>query len=291
MTSAVEPRVLRQDIGDAEISYLSYDGDGPVVLLLHATGFLPWLWHPIARALTPDYRVVAPYLCDHRQAEPEDGGLDWLTLAGDMARFCDRLGIGNVFVTGHSMGATVTTIAHVRFGLRTAGLVLIEPVLLPPELYGIRLRVEDHPFASRAIKRTNGWSDEEDAMRYLQSRELFRNWDAEILHLYLRHGMKPSQDRGLRLACDPRSEAALFMGSVRFDPWPLLPQVRCPVLILEGEKSDQKSYVDLKKAAAAIPRASHQIVAGAGHLVPMEKPRVVAETLREFFGARLRSSS
>jgi pimeloyl-ACP methyl ester carboxylesterase len=295
MASAVEPRILRQDIGDAEISYLSYDGGGPAVLLLHATGFLPWLWHPVARALSPTYRVIAPYICDHRQAEPEKGGFDWLVLAKDMALFCERLGIGSAFVAGHSMGATVMTIAHAQFGLPMEGLVLIEPIFLPPELYGIRLRVEDHPLASRSIKRTNGWPDKEAALRYLQSRELFRNWDAEVLQLYLRYGMQPSEEGGLRLVCPPRREAALFMGSLRFDPWPLLPLVRCPALILEGEKSNNKSYVDLKKAAAAIPRASHRIVADAGHLIPMERPREAAETLLEFFdfcsAGSLRSAS
>jgi len=166
------------------------------------------------------------------------------------------------------------------------GLVLIEPIFLPPEWYRIRLSVEDHPLASRSIKRTNGWPDEAAALRYLQSRELFRRWDAEVLQLYLRHGMTPSEEGGLRLVCPPRREAALFMGSVHFDPWPLLPLVRCPVLILEGETSNNKSYIDLAKAAAAIPRASHRVVADAGHLIPMEKPREVAEALLEFFALR-----
>jgi len=283
MAPAVEPRILRQDIGDAEISYLSYDGGGPAVLLLHATGFLPWLWHPVARALSPTYRVIAPYICDHRQAEPEEGGFDWLVLARDMALFCERLGIGSAFAAGHSMGATVMTIAHAQFGLPMEGLVLIEPIFLPPEWYRIRLSVEDHPLASRSIKRTNGWPDEAAALRYLQSRELFRKWDAEVLQLYLRHGMMPSEDGGLRLVCPPRKEASLFMGSLHFDPWPLLPLVRCPTLLLEGETSNNKSYIDLAKAAAAIPRVSHRVVADAGHLIPMEKPREVAEALLEFF--------
>ena len=47
------PRVLTQDIGDVDLSYLLYEGEGPTIVLLHATGFLPWLWHPIARELAP----------------------------------------------------------------------------------------------------------------------------------------------------------------------------------------------------------------------------------------------
>jgi len=63
------------------------------------------------------------------------------------------------------------------------------------------------------------------------------------------------------------------------------------VLILEGETSDNKSFIDVKKATAAIPRASHRVVADAGHLIPMERPRETAEALLEFFASRSAGSS
>ncbi|NLW66226.1 MAG: alpha/beta hydrolase, partial [Bacteriovoracaceae bacterium] len=61
MSSSTMPEILTQDIGDVDLSYLLYEGDGPTLILMHATGFLPWLWHPIARELAPSYRVIAPY--------------------------------------------------------------------------------------------------------------------------------------------------------------------------------------------------------------------------------------
>src|SRR5208337_3491529 len=87
------PKVLTQDIGDADLSYLLYEGEGPPIVLLHATGFLPWLWHPIARELAPGRQVIAPYFCDHRESDPEKGGLNWLTVAQDLAELCKRLGL------------------------------------------------------------------------------------------------------------------------------------------------------------------------------------------------------
>ena len=83
------PQICTQNIGDAEISYLLYEGDGPPLIFLHATGFLPWLWHPLARELAGSYRIFAPSFCDHRETDPENGGLNWITLAEDLSRLCD----------------------------------------------------------------------------------------------------------------------------------------------------------------------------------------------------------
>lgn len=276
------PQVRTQSIGDAELSYLLYDGTGPTVVLLHATGFLPWLWHPIARALSPACRVIAPYFCDHRDSDPEKGGLDWVTLAGDFTAFCKALGIDAPRLVGHSMGATVQTIAAARFGLSPAAMMLIEPIFLPQDFYRARIRVQDHPLASKAARRRNSWRDESEALAYLQSRPLFEKWDAEMLALYVRHGMQRN-DGGLELTCSPKREASLFMGGVRYDPWPLLPKISCPVLVLEGEHSENRAFIDLQKAVSLFPRADHRIVRDAGHLIPMEKPAEVTGLVRDFF--------
>ena len=140
------------------------------------------------------------------------------------------------------MGATVLMIANALYGLSAAGMVLIEPILLPAEFYQGPMRVDEHPLAARAIKRTNYWRDRDDALNYLRSRTLFQGWDEEMLELYIRHGMTGRRDGGLELACSPQREAALFMGGRQFDPWPLLPKISCPVLIVEGEKSENRRY-------------------------------------------------
>ncbi|MCE5261941.1 MAG: alpha/beta hydrolase [Deltaproteobacteria bacterium] len=276
------PQTRTQKIGDAEISYLFYEGEGPPLILLHATGFMPWLWHPLARELAEGYRVFAPYFCDHRETDPEDGGLEWMTLAEDLSRFCESLHLERPFLAGHSMGATVSMMANAAAGLPAAGMVLIEPILLPPELYSLRISVEQHPLASKAIKRTNFWQDLDDARRYLHSRSLFQDWDEEMLELYLRHGIS-QDDGGFRLTCSPRREAALFMGAMQYDPWPLLPRITAPVLVLEGEKSLNREYVDQSRICSLIPDCTHRSVAGAGHLIPMEKPQEVTRFIREFF--------
>lgn len=276
------PEVQSLDIGDARIEYLHYPGDGPVIIMLHATGFLPWLWHPIARSLSEEYRVLAPYFCDHRTAEPEEG-LEWMMLADDLCRLCKGLGITEPFLVGHSMGATVMTLAEATFGHVARGMILIEPIYLPREIYSMGLTIDQHPLASRSIKRKNHWESVNEARTYLRSKALFKNWDDEMLDLYITYGMVPGETGGLSLACHPRREAALFMGSQKMDPWPLLPDISCPVMVMEGELSENRRFIDLKKAASLLPAGTYRLVEGAGHLIPMEKPGEVTRIMREFF--------
>jgi len=102
------PQTLAIDIGDAELPYLYYHGHGRAVVMLHATGFLPWLWHPIASALAGDYRLFAPYFCDYRESDPASG-LSWMKLAEDLSRMCEGLNMASPLLVGHSMGAAVMT--------------------------------------------------------------------------------------------------------------------------------------------------------------------------------------
>src|SRR5512136_2012095 len=107
IVSGVAPAVMTQSIGDVELPYLLYDGQEPTLILLHATGFLPWLWHPIARELSPSHRIIAPHICYYLNADPEKGGLYWETVAQDIAALSTRKNIENPLLVGHSMGATV----------------------------------------------------------------------------------------------------------------------------------------------------------------------------------------
>ena len=265
------------DIGDVDLQYLQYDGPDPPIILLHATGFLPMLWHPIARELSRHRKVIAPYFCDHRETDPEKGGLSWMLLAEDLCRLCEGLNIQAPFLVGHSMGATVMALAEATHGPRASGMILLEPIFLPQDFYRMQLRVEDHPLASRSIKRRNLWRDSAEAKIDFRRKPLFKNWAEEFLDLYIEHGTVPLESGELELACSPEKEASLFMGGMGYDPWPLLPKITCPVWVLEGEESANRPFVDLKTAASRFQHGTYQLIPGAGHLIPMEKPKEMIE--------------
>jgi pimeloyl-ACP methyl ester carboxylesterase len=279
-----EPEAKSQNIGDTDIQYLKYSGEGPTAIMLHATGFSPWLWHPISKELSKYCQVIAPYFCDHREIDPEQGGFNWGLLAEDLCRLCETLRIDAPLVVGHSMGATVATLANSLYKDIARKMILIEPIFLPQELYNIQLSVEQHPLASKSIKRRNYWKNRSSALRDLQSKPFFQSWDNEILEIYLKYGIMEAEAGGLQLTCSPHREASLFMGGMQYDPWPLLSKISCPVLLLEGELSENRSYIDVKTAAQTFPNGIYQLVHGAGHLIPMEKPLETLEIIKTFFG-------
>lgn len=280
------PLAQREKINDsAAIEYLLYEGSGPTILFLHGTGFSPWLWHPIARRLNHQFRIIAPFFCDHRDAEPEMGGVKWKLLAEDLVQFCHRLNLSNLYIVAHSMGATVATITASLDPSLVQKMILMEPIYLPEAIYSTKIRVDQHPLASKSIKRRNAWKNRHEAQEYLLARSLYKSWDAEMLDLFLHYGMVENETGGISLACSPRHEAAVFMGGLHFNPWPLLHGIKCPVMILEGELSENRPLIDLRKAASLIPQGEYHLFAGIGHTIPMEIPEEITTIIRSFYSS------
>ncbi len=279
-----DPRNLSLNIGDADIEYLLYDNGGTDMIFLHATGFLPWLWHPIARKFSGSYRIIAPYFCNHRMVDPENGGISWVKLADDFKMMCEKLEVERPFLVGHSMGATILTIAAATLGINPEGMILFEPIFLPQEICGIDISVEQHPLASKSINRRNFWEDRLEALNYLRSNALFKTWDDEMIDLYVEYGMRNCENSGLKLACSPENEAALFLGSRHYNPWKVMHSVSCPVLVVSGGKSNMKETIEFEKAASMFPNGSYLYIKDAGHLIPMERPEATVKIIADFLG-------
>ena len=101
--------------------------------------------------------------------------------------------------------------------------------------------------------------------------------------LYIAYGMMPDESGGLKLRCSPLGEAQIFMGGNMFNPWPIIKGITCPVLLVEGEKSENRPFINLKDISERYPHGSYMEVKGAGHLIPMELPGKVSEIISGFF--------
>ncbi|WP_318306337.1 alpha/beta fold hydrolase [Amycolatopsis solani] len=105
--------------------------DGPTLLLAHGFGCDQNLWRLVVPALAERYRVV---LFDHTGSGRSDtsawtagryGGLDGY--ADDVLAICHELGLADVVLVGHSVGAMIAVLAANREPDRFAKLVLLTP--------------------------------------------------------------------------------------------------------------------------------------------------------------------
>jgi pimeloyl-ACP methyl ester carboxylesterase len=73
------------------------------------------------------------------------------------------------------------------------------------------------------------------------------------------------------------------------DPWPFLPRVACPALVVHGEHSTVMDAATCGRVAAAIPRGRAATLPGAHHHLIVEEPerfsRMVADWHRAIIGA------
>ena len=86
-------------------------------------------------------------------------------------------------------------------------------------------------------------------------------------------------------AMTQRLGRAVFLrqnGLARDDGAAALRALRCPILILAGETDQITPLADQNAIARAIPGSHLRIIAGAGHMTPMEAPEAVTQALRHW---------
>jgi 3-oxoadipate enol-lactonase len=119
-------RVLRHDrLG---ISYLQAGQIGPALFFLHGWGAFKELWWHTLRSLGRNYRCYAPDIPGHGESTMAgDGSI--VTLGDQMARFCEDLGLRQMVLFGHSMGASVAVELALRHTDLVQRLVLVDPAV------------------------------------------------------------------------------------------------------------------------------------------------------------------
>lgn len=80
-------------------------------------------------------------------------------------------------------------------------------------------------------------------------------------------------------------EAQMNALLARPDAGPLLPQVRCPALVLTGREDGWSTPAAHRQIAGAIPNANLVIVPNSGHMSLMEQPAAVADAMRAWLSA------
>lgn len=268
----------------AALAFDDLPGDDPPLLFVHGFLLTRALWTPVAHALAPARRRLLVDLRGHGRsplgpagfsprdatrdldAEPAPPDASIADYADDLAALLDRLAICRpVVLVGLSMGGIVGFEFFRRHRARLAALVLI----------GSRANAESPAGVGRwgalirAVARLGPRAAADATLDLLfappAAPALRATWRA-IIFAQPRHGV----------ILGARALAA------RADAFPLLPAIDVPTLVAVGRDDVVTPPETMHDIARRIPGARYAEIPDAGHLLPVEQPRAVADLLASF---------
>jgi len=133
-----EPALHRVSANGIEQAYFEWGGslrgEGPTLLMVHATGFHARCWDPVIRHLGPRH-VIAVDQRGHGRSE-KTAITHWKPFGQDLTALVQALDLSDVVAVGHSMGGHAMVEAAAAEQARFRNLVLLDPVIASPDSYG-----------------------------------------------------------------------------------------------------------------------------------------------------------
>ncbi len=234
-------------------------------------------WAPVAKALSDRYDVIMPDMRGHGRSERFEPG-ERVDMARDLAALIVALGLKNLVLCGHSMGAMVAFQTAVRFPGLVSSLVLEDPAwFMPssaPPIFSADL--QDNPMA-QWVESLKGQSLEDLLEGY---RKDHPDWDADLIR-----AMAESKKQ-----LDPHAWSVIFprMGGDKWPWWETLAGLKQPLLLITGNP-ERGAIVTPEMADKVLTlKGDTQIVRfeKAGHLIRFDEPEPFLEALKRFLSSR-----
>lgn len=252
---------------DAEIFY-DVAGSGPPVVLLHSFPANHELWLPLAKMLSPRYRLIMPDLRGHGDSALGYGPATMQKHAMDVAGVMDSAGVDRAPIIGVSIGGYTIFEFWRRLSARVAALVLCNTKAQAdaPEARATRL---------------------ESANDVLQrgTEPFFESMLQKLLGETTRRSRPDLVEGALRMMRKMSAEdvAGVQRGMAeRPDSVATLKTIKVPTLIITGDEDTLTGVPDAELMKQNIPESEMRVVAKAGHYSPWEQPEEVGKILRQF---------
>ncbi len=279
------PKDCQIDLRGLPFHYRDWGGHGRPVLLLHGLASTCHIWDLVAPLLAEDCRVVALDQRGHGQSAQVDDGYDFATVSGDAAAFIGSLEWERPVIVGHSWGADVALELAAAKPDLAAGLIFVDGGTIEPSA-------------------RPGWSLEQ--AREDMAPPIFTGFTADMMRARVREGARfgpnPSETvinavlANFRILEDGtiqsnlRRENHLRIIDALWDhkPSQLYPTLQCPVLMLPARQSTPDAMdrrfrreESMARAASLIPTSKTVWLEDSIHDVPLQRPELVANTIRE----------
>ncbi|WP_144152700.1 alpha/beta fold hydrolase [Paraburkholderia sp. BCC1885] len=249
-------------------------GEGELLLFVHGSLCDYRYWQPQLQGLAARYRCVAVSLTHYWPVTdtPSAAPFSWSRHADEVAEFIERFGAGPAHVVGHSRGGCVAFHCARRHGQLVRTLTLADPGG-PLQIAGrpaARLPETVNALRARAAKLIEAGEVEAGLQLFVdsvsrpgfwaRSTPAFRTMATDNAHTLARQFRDP-------LPAYTSEEAA---------------QVRCPVLLIDGEKSPDMFRRTAAALASWLPDARRETVRGASHGMNLAHPAAFNRYIDEF---------
>ena len=242
---------------------LAYDDAGtgePTIVLVHGWGFgNPSIFVPQFEHLATRHRVLKLDLPGHGRSDLPPPGFGWKDCVTAIIATLDTAGVDRAVVCGHSFGGRMAVEIAAAYPSRTAGIALLDPVILFPE-----------PVRQQAV---TGLVPALRSEHWLQALEgyfsrLFSPYDPPELQSQV------LTELGL---VRPEMAAPIMEEGMATDGSEFLARVQCPVLLVSAG-----APVDIARFRALQPEAFVGSVVGSGHSLTLVVPDQVNAMLDRF---------
>ncbi|HEY2336508.1 MAG TPA: alpha/beta hydrolase [Burkholderiales bacterium] len=259
------------DLHGARIEFLD-GGAGEPVILLHCSASSSEQWRALAERLARSYRVLAPDFYGCGASDRWREGAFCLANEAEIVYALLRRAGSRAHLIGHSYGGAVALQAALRRGAAVRSLTLIEPVAFHVlrEANGVDAALYDEVSAvGRRIIRAHA-----DGLRETGMEAFVDFWNGAGAWAAI-----PAEKRGplcarldkLVLDYEAVSEEATRL----HDFWPLF----MPALILQGSASPLAVRRICSQLSRVLPEVRHEVIEGAGHMLPLTHAAVVNERI------------
>lgn len=272
------------DAGGVAIHFTDHQGDGPPLVLVHATGFHAHIWDPFLPELTPRFRVVTLDQRGHGESDKPATGYHWDRFGEDVLAVVSHLGLDRPLGAGHSAGAAALILAEGHRSGTFSRLVLMDPVTPAPDLRPV-MTGDANPMVASTRKRRGVWDSREQMLERMRTNSPFARWREDFLRAYVEHGTQPLPDGRFELRCPPEIEAQIYQNNGTHRGWELLTEIDCTALLVFGEHSPMWPADRQEACVSRMLNGERAVADGAGHFVPMEAPDRSLELMLGFLRA------
>ena len=230
------------------------NGEHPPVVLLHGVLQSGEGMRHLAEQLSLDHEVLVPDLRGRGDSDRPEDGYDPVTMAGDVAALIDRLGIERPVLIGRLHGGLVAYHLAARRPELACGVVLgdANPEVTPDRAAQALAAVNSLPraFASHA-----------DATRFYEEG---LGLPPDRARHDIPSDLEAMPDGSYRWRHDLDIVRRIEAAAVPRSDWGVLARLRCPVLIVRGQRGEIRPET-AERMLATIPQARAQTIYGASH--------------------------